>query len=72
MLVSKIKKELKNLISKKKKKIDNAIKKIGFRDKQRIHKRGIMNGLEGLKEMFKVLSYQKNLNQNNFEIPGLH
>jgi hypothetical protein len=36
--------------------------------KPRIHNRGISNGLETPKEMFKVLSDQNNANQNNPEI----
>ena len=40
-----------------------------YRGKQRIHNRRISNGLEVLKEMFKVLSHQGNANQNDPEIP---
>jgi hypothetical protein len=39
------------------------------RSKQRIHNKGISNGWEAPKEMFKVLSDQGNANQNNPEIP---
>ena len=42
---------------------------MGYRTKQRIHNRGVLNGQEALKEMFKVLSHQGNANQNNPEIP---
>jgi len=41
----------------------------GGRTKQRIHNRGIANGREALKEMFKVLSDLRNANQNGPEIP---
>jgi hypothetical protein len=44
--------------------------KRGYRTKQRIHNRGISNGRETLKEMFKVLSNQGNAKQNNPEIPS--
>ena len=37
---------------------------------QRILNRGISNGREALKEMFKVLSHQRNANQNSSEIPS--
>ena len=39
------------------------------RAKQKILKREISNGQEALKEMFKVLSHQRNANQNDPEIP---
>jgi hypothetical protein len=42
---------------------------MGSRTKQRIHIRGISNGREALKEMFKALSNQENANQNDPEIP---
>jgi hypothetical protein len=42
---------------------------MGYRIKLRIHNRGILNGLETLKEMFKVLSDLRNANQNNPETP---
>ena len=42
--------------------------KMEYRPKQRIHNRGILKGREAVKEMFKVLSYQRNANQNNPEI----
>ena len=42
---------------------------MGYRAKQRIHNRGILNGREALKEMLKVLSDQGNANQNSPEIP---
>ena len=45
------------------KKPNNSIKKWDLRAKQRIHNRGILNGPEALKEMFKVLSHQENVNQ---------
>jgi hypothetical protein len=45
------------------KKPNNSIKKWDLRAKQRIHNRGILNGPEALKEMFKVLSHQGNVNQ---------
>ena len=38
------------------------------RAKQKILKREISNGQEALKEMFKVLSHQGNVNQNGPEI----
>jgi hypothetical protein len=41
---------------------------MGYKTKQRIHNRRISNGLEVLKEMFKVLSHQRNANQNDPEI----
>ena len=37
------------------------------RAKQKILKREISNGQEALKEMFKVLSHQRNANQNDPE-----
>jgi hypothetical protein len=43
---------------------------MGNRAKQRILSRGVPNGQEALKEMFKALSHQGNANQNNFEIPS--
>ena len=43
---------------------------MGYRAKQRILNRGFLNGREALKDMFKVLSYQGNVNQNNPEIPS--
>jgi hypothetical protein len=33
---------------------------MGYRDKQRIHNRGLSSGQEALKKMFKVLSDQGN------------
>jgi hypothetical protein len=42
---------------------------MGYRTKLRIHNRGISNGWETPKEMFKVLSDQRNANRNNPEIP---
>ena len=39
-----------------------------YRAKQRILNRGISNGRDTLKEMFKVLSDQGNANQNNCEV----
>jgi hypothetical protein len=44
---------------------------MGYRTKQRIHNRGISNGPEELKEMFKVISHQENANQNDPEISNL-
>jgi hypothetical protein len=41
---------------------------MGYRAKRRIHNRGIANGQEAPKEMFKVLRHQGNANQNNPEI----
>ena len=41
---------------------------MGHKTKQRILNRGISNGREALKEMFKVLSHQRNANQNICEI----
>jgi len=41
---------------------------MGDRAKTRIHDRGISNGQVGLKEMFKVLSYQGKANLNDPEI----
>jgi hypothetical protein len=41
---------------------------MGCRAKQRILNRGILNGLEALKEMFKILSHQGNANENYPEI----
>jgi hypothetical protein len=40
-----------------------------YRAEQRIHNRGISNGRETLKKMFKVLSDQGNANKNDPEIP---
>jgi hypothetical protein len=42
---------------------------MGYRTKQRIHKKGISNGQEALTEMFKHLSDQGNANQNDPKIP---
>jgi hypothetical protein len=39
---------------------------MGYRSKQRILNRGVSNGQE---EMFKVLSHQENVNQNDSKIP---
>jgi hypothetical protein len=66
-LISKIYKELKKLTSQKNP--NNPIKKLDCRTKQRIHNRGISNGQGTLKEMFQILSHQRNANQNNPEIP---
>jgi hypothetical protein len=41
---------------------------MGYRTKPR-HNRGISNGIETPKEMFSVLSDQRNANLNNPEIP---
>ena len=43
---------------------------MGHSTKQRILNKGISNGWEALKEMFKVLSHQGNTNQNNSEVPS--
>jgi hypothetical protein len=43
--------------------------KMECRANQRIHNRRISNGLEAHKEIFKVLSHQRNANQNDLEIP---
>ena len=40
---------------------------MGYTAKQRFHNKGISNGQEALKEMFKVFSHQGNVNQNNPE-----
>ena len=58
-------KELKKLTQKKTKQPN---KNMGHRTIQRIHKRGILNSREALKELFKVLSGQGNANQNDPEI----
>jgi hypothetical protein len=42
---------------------------MGYRAKQRILNQGISNGYEALKEMFNILSHQRNANQFNPEIP---
>ena len=42
---------------------------MGYRTKQRIHNRGASNGCEAPKEMFKVLSDQRNANRNDPKIP---
>ena len=44
---------------------------MGHRAKQRILNRGILDGLEALKEMLNILSHQGNTNQNDPEIPLL-
>ena len=44
-------------------------KKNGDITTQRILNRGISNGQEALKEIFKVLSHQRNVNQSNSDIP---
>jgi hypothetical protein len=41
---------------------------MGYRSKQRILNRGIFNGTLALKERLKVLSHQRNANQNDPEI----
>jgi hypothetical protein len=64
-LISKIYKELKKLDSKKK----EPNLKMGYRVKQIILNRGILDGQEALKELFKVLTHQENANQNNSEVP---
>jgi hypothetical protein len=43
---------------------------MGYRTKQRILNRGVLNGREALKEMFSIFSHQGNANQNNPEIPS--
>ena len=65
-LISKIYKELKKLDSKKK----EPNLKMGYRVKQIILNRGILDGQEALKELFKVLTHQENANQNNSEVPS--
>jgi hypothetical protein len=42
---------------------------MGYRAKQRILNRGIMNAQEELSEMFNIQSHQRNANQNDPEIP---
>jgi hypothetical protein len=64
-LISKLYKELKELTIKKTKQPNQ---KMGYKTKWKIHNRGILNCREAPKEMFKVLSGQKNANQNNSEI----
>jgi hypothetical protein len=64
--MSKIYKELKKLTSKKQ---NNPIKKMRYEANQRIHNRSIPNDWGAPKEMFKVLSEQKNAGQNDPEIP---
>jgi hypothetical protein len=41
---------------------------MGYIAKQRIHNKRISNDFESLKEMFKVLSHKRNVNQNKPEI----
>jgi hypothetical protein len=40
------------------------------KNQKTILNRGISNGWEALKEMFKVLGHQGNANQNNSEVPS--
>jgi hypothetical protein len=42
---------------------------MGYRAKKRILKWGISNGWEALKEIFHILSHQRNVNQKFPEIP---
>ena len=42
---------------------------MGYRAKKRILNKGISNDKEALKEIFNILSHQKNANQNGPEIP---
>ena len=42
---------------------------MGYRVSQTIHNRGISNGQEALKAMFKVLSHQEIEDQNDLQIP---
>ena len=49
---------------------NNQFLKMGYRTKQRILNRGVLNGREALKEMFSIFSHQGNANQNNPEIPS--
>jgi hypothetical protein len=62
-LISKIYKELKKLTTKQTNKQPN--QKLGCRTKPRIHNRGTLNCVETHKEIFKVLSDQRNANQND-------
>ena len=39
-----------------------------YNTKQKIHNRGILNGWEAAREIFKVLSDQRNENQNDPDI----
>ena len=66
VLISKIYKELKKLDIKI---LNNPIK-MSYRTKQRILNRTFSNGQTILKEMFSILSYLGNANQNNYEIPS--
>ena len=43
---------------------------MGYRTKLRFPNKGILNGQEALKEMFKVLSHQGKANQNISEVPS--
>jgi hypothetical protein len=43
--------------------------KMGYRTNQRILSRVISNGQEAPKEMFNMFSHERNVNQNNPEIP---
>jgi hypothetical protein len=52
------------------KKISNKkFKNMGYRAKQRILNRGILNGWEAPEKMFNILNHHENANQNNPEIP---
>ena len=44
-------------------------KKKKYRTKQAIHNRGISNVWKAPKEMFKVLSVQRNANQKDHKVP---
>jgi len=63
-LISKIYKDLKKLDCRGK----ITILKMGFRDKQRIHSWGMLNGWEIPQQMFNIFSHKGNANLNNPEI----
>jgi hypothetical protein len=65
LLLPKIYEELKKLDTNNP---NNPILKMGYRAKQRSLNKGILNGQQPHKEMFKVLSQQGNANQNNSEV----
>ncbi|KAL6076036.1 hypothetical protein STEG23_033551 [Scotinomys teguina] len=43
---------------------------MGYRAKQRIYGRRILNGRKTFKEMLNILTHQRNANQNNSKIPS--